>query len=55
MHLTYIIWPDRAKEVCKKDRSIAIVHGLEELCDVKAPEKKAKRRKKKPDAELELE
>jgi hypothetical protein len=54
-HLAYTIWPDRVKKVCKKDRSIAIAHGLEELCEVKTPEKKAKRGKKKADAELALE
>ena len=56
-HLAYTIWPDRVKEVCKKDRSIAIAHGLEELCEIKAPEKKAKKGKKKKadEAELELE
>lgn len=55
-HLAYTIWPDRVKQVCKKDRSIAIAHGLEHLCEVKAPEKKGKGRKKKEaDAELELD
>ena len=54
-HLAYTIWPDRVKEVCKKDRSIAIAHSLEELCEVKAPEKKAKRGKKPANAELKLE
>jgi len=54
-HLAYTIWPDRVKDVCKKDRSIAIAHGLEELCEVKAPEKKAKRGKKKAEAELGLD
>ena len=29
-HLAYTIWPDRVREVCRKDRSIAIAHGLEE-------------------------
>jgi len=42
-HLAYSIWPDRVKKVCKTDRSIAIAHGLEDLCEVKAPEKKAKK------------
>jgi hypothetical protein len=37
-----------------RDRSIAIAHGLEDLCEVKAPEKKAKRGKKHANAELEL-
>ena len=32
-HLAYSIWPDRVWEVCKKDKSIAIAHGLEELFD----------------------
>ena len=54
-HLAYTIWPDRVKKVCKTDRSIAIAHGLEDLCDVKAPEKKAKRGKKQANAELGLE
>jgi hypothetical protein len=54
-HMAYTIWPDRVKKVCKTDRSIAIAHGLEEFCDVKAPEKKVKRGKKKTDAELNLE
>jgi len=54
-HLAYTIWPDRVKKVCKKDRSIAIAHGLEDLCEVKAPEKKAKRGKKQANAELDLD
>jgi len=49
-HLAYTIWPDRVREVCKRDRSIAIAHGLEDLCEVEAPESKKKggrgRRKK---------
>jgi hypothetical protein len=43
-HLAYTIWPDRVRDVCKKDRSIAIAHGLEDLCEVEAP--KTKKRKK---------
>lgn len=52
-HLAYTIWPDRVREVCKSDRSIAIAHGLEDLCEVEAPESKKKggRRKKKADSE----
>jgi len=33
-HLAYSIWPDRVRQKCKTDRSIAIVHGLEELCEL---------------------
>jgi hypothetical protein len=32
-HLAYAVWPDRVREACKKDKSIAIAHGLEELYD----------------------
>lgn len=41
-HLAYAIWPDRVREVCRTDRSIAIAHGLEDLCEVKAPGAKKK-------------
>ncbi len=40
-HLACTLWPDRVQEVCKQDRSIAIAHGLEELCEV--PERTSKR------------
>jgi hypothetical protein len=33
-HLACSIWPDRVREVCRHDRSIAIAHGLEELCEI---------------------
>lgn len=33
-HLAYSIWPKRVEEACKKDRSIAIAHNLEHLCEV---------------------
>jgi hypothetical protein len=46
-HLAYSIWPERVKEVCKKDRSIAIAHGLEDLCEVKLPQKKKAKKSKK--------
>jgi len=46
-HLAYSIWPKRVEEVCKKDRSIAIAHGLEHLCQVEPPKPKAKRGRKK--------
>ena len=29
--LAYTIWPDRVRAVCRKDRSIAVAHGLDEL------------------------
>lgn len=39
-NLAYTIWPDRVREVCKTDRSIAIAHNLEGLFEVTAPIKK---------------
>lgn len=41
-HLAYSIWSDRVTKKCKKDLSMAIAHGLEEICEVKPKEKRAK-------------
>ena len=30
-HLAYSIWPERVREKCKMDKSLAIAHGLEEV------------------------
>lgn len=42
-HLAYSIWPARVKTKCKKDLSMAITHGLEDICDIKPKEKQAKK------------
>lgn len=42
-HLAYSIWPERVTKKCKKDLSMAIAHGLEEICEVKPKEKKEKK------------
>jgi hypothetical protein len=36
-HIALELWPDRVKEKCRTDRSIAIAHGLEHLCEVSPP------------------
>jgi len=41
-HMAYTIWPDRVREVCKRDRSIAIAHGVEDICEVEPPAAKKK-------------
>ncbi len=41
-HLAYSIWPDRVREKCKTDKSLAIAHGLEEL--YQEPEKPVKKK-----------
>ena len=56
-HLAYTIWPERVKDACKTDRSMAIAHGLEHLCTIEAPKAKAKRKVKassEDEAELDL-
>ena len=30
-HLAYALWPERVRDKCKSDRSLAIAHGLEDL------------------------
>ena len=45
-HLAYTLWPERVKEVCGKDRSIAIVHGLEDLYEVGPPTADRRRKRK---------
>ena len=41
-HVAYQLWPERVQEACKKNRSIAIAHGLEALCEVENPASKKK-------------
>lgn len=43
--MAYNLWPDRVREKCRSDRSLAIAHGLEDLCV--APPASAKKRRKR--------
>ena len=45
-HLAYTLWPERVREVCGRDRSIAIVHGLEDLCAFGPPPADGRRERK---------
>ena len=45
-HLTLPIWPERVRDKCKTDLSLAIAHDLEAICTVKPKEKKEKKEKK---------
>ena len=47
-HLAMSMWPERVLEACKKDRSIAIAHGREDICPAEQP-KAPRARKKKTD------
>jgi hypothetical protein len=53
-HLAYTLRPKEVEEKCKTDRSLAIAHGLEHLCQIEPPKPKAKRGKKAKVEEPEL-
>jgi hypothetical protein len=53
-HLAHTLHPARVREKCKTDRSLAIAHGLEDLCQIQAPAPKKKRGKKAQAEEEEL-
>jgi hypothetical protein len=54
-HLAYSIWPERVRKKCVKDLSMAIAHGLEDICEVKPKEKVEKKIKEiKPDQQGKL-
>jgi len=40
-------WPERVREKCRTNRSLAIAHGLEELCEVPDRSKERKRGKRR--------
>jgi hypothetical protein len=51
-HLAMNYWPDRVREKCKTDKSLAIAHGLEDLyVELEAQPKKPRGRKKVGDDE----
>lgn len=49
-HLAMSMWPERVLEACKKDRSIAIAHGREDLCPAEPPKATRGRKKNPPSA-----
>ncbi len=42
-HLAYAVWPERVREKCRSDRSLAIAHGLEELYEAPAGDQQRQR------------
>jgi hypothetical protein len=53
-HLAYSIWPERVREKCKSDKSLAIAHDLEHLyVEPKTSGKKKTRRKEIAEPEME--
>ena len=59
-HLALTLWPDRVREKCRTDRSLAIAHDLEDLCEIQAPvpkkraAKKAAKKKGKADDQTDM-
>jgi len=52
--LAYSIWPERVREKCKSDKSLAIAHDVEELyVEPSASTKKKKTKKPSVDEETE--
>jgi len=47
-HLAISMWEGRVLEACKKDRSIAIAHGKEDLCPAELPKTTRGRKKSTP-------
>ena len=45
-HLAYAIWPERVRQTCRHDRSIAIAHGLEELYEEGSVPRRPPRRRR---------
>ncbi len=54
-HLAYAIWPDRVREKCRTDKSLAIAHGLEDLYVEPAGTAVKKRRVRAPSAVATLD
>ncbi len=55
-HIAYVTWPERVREACKTDKSIAIAHGLEGLyVEVEGKKVKGKRKRQPKEDELEIE
>lgn len=51
-HLAMAYWPDRVREKCKTDKSLAIAHGLEDLyAEPEAAPKKTRGRRKAAESE----
>jgi hypothetical protein len=46
-HMALNIWPDRVRDICRHDKSIAIAHDLESLYKARPEESKTKGRRKK--------
>jgi hypothetical protein len=51
-HLAYSIWPDRVRDACRTDRSVAIAHGLEDLYEEKDQPKKRRGKAKANQEEI---
>lgn len=46
-HIAYQLWPERVEALCRKDRSVAIAHGREDLWEGEAREAATRKRARK--------
>lgn len=46
-HMAYTIWPERVRDLCRRDRSIAVAHGLEVLYEPPSPSPGRRRRRQR--------
>ena len=54
-HIAYVLWPDRVRQKCRTDKSLAIAHGLEELyTPPPGGKKKGKKREAVEQEEMEI-
>jgi len=54
-HIAMQLWPERVQEACRKDRSIAIAHGREDLREVPPPKPRRSAEKSTPSGEEQSE
>jgi hypothetical protein len=46
-HMAFTIWPERVREVCRRDRSTAVAQGLEVLYEPSSPSPERRRRRQR--------
>jgi len=53
-HMAFHMWPDRVRDKCRTDKSLAIAHNLEELYEEPPAKPKKRATKMKPEEELDI-
>ncbi len=53
-HMAFTLWPDRVRPKCVKDRSLAIAHDLESICETPDPTKDSEKKRKRDNSKAIL-